>query len=118
MFSFYMMPNCPCLLLPKNVLIFCNCLQIRHGEAVGIIGPSGTGKSTILKIIAGLLAPDKVNYHFDLLVHALLLIFVKYESDYGDDQGEVFIRGKKREGLISDEEVSISGLRIGLVIFF
>lgn len=62
--------------------------KIRHGEAVGIIGPSGTGKSTILKIIAGLLAPDK---------------------------GEVYIRGKKREGLISDEEVSISGLRIGLV---
>ncbi|KAL1542607.1 Protein TRIGALACTOSYLDIACYLGLYCEROL 3, chloroplastic [Salvia divinorum] len=33
--------------------------KIRHGEAVGIIGPSGTGKSTILKIMAGLLAPDK-----------------------------------------------------------
>ncbi|KAK6915259.1 ABC transporter-like, ATP-binding domain [Dillenia turbinata] len=60
--------------------------KIRHGEAVGIIGPSGTGKSTILKIMAGLLAPDK---------------------------GEVFIRGKKRHGLISDEE--LSGLRIGLV---
>ncbi|KAE8711570.1 Protein TRIGALACTOSYLDIACYLGLYCEROL 3 [Hibiscus syriacus] len=60
--------------------------EIRHGEAVGIIGPSGTGKSTILKIIAGLLAPDK---------------------------GEVYIRGKKRSGLIGDDE--ISGLRIGLV---
>ncbi|XP_042491242.1 protein TRIGALACTOSYLDIACYLGLYCEROL 3, chloroplastic-like isoform X1 [Macadamia integrifolia] len=33
--------------------------KIRHGEAVGIIGPSGTGKSTVLKIMAGLLAPDK-----------------------------------------------------------
>ncbi|KAL5566997.1 hypothetical protein UlMin_030161 [Ulmus minor] len=60
--------------------------KIRHGEAVGIIGPSGTGKSTILKIIAGLLIPDN---------------------------GEVYIRGRKRAGLISDEE--ISGLRIGLV---
>ncbi|KAL6527050.1 Protein TRIGALACTOSYLDIACYLGLYCEROL 3, chloroplastic [Orobanche gracilis] len=60
--------------------------KIRHGEAVGIIGPSGTGKSTILKIMAGLLAPDK---------------------------GEVLIRGKRRHGLISDEE--ICGLRIGLV---
>ena len=36
------------------------CCQIRRGEAVGVIGPSGTGKSTILKIMAGLLAPDKV----------------------------------------------------------
>ncbi|XP_047327639.1 protein TRIGALACTOSYLDIACYLGLYCEROL 3, chloroplastic [Impatiens glandulifera] len=60
--------------------------KIKHGEAVGIIGPSGTGKSTILKIMAGLLAPDK---------------------------GEVFIRGRRRDGLISDEE--IGGLRIGLV---
>lgn len=69
----------------KHILRGVN-FKIRHGEAVGIIGPSGTGKSTILKIIAGLLAPDK---------------------------GEVFIRGRKRDGLISDEE--ISGLRIGLV---
>ncbi|XP_042458987.1 protein TRIGALACTOSYLDIACYLGLYCEROL 3, chloroplastic-like [Zingiber officinale] len=60
--------------------------KIRHGEAVGIIGPSGTGKSTILKIMAGLLSPDK---------------------------GEVLICGKQRHGLVSDEE--ISGLRIGLV---
>ncbi|CAK9867599.1 unnamed protein product [Sphagnum jensenii] len=60
--------------------------KVRHGEAVGIIGPSGTGKSTILRIMAGLLAPDK---------------------------GDVYICGKKRQGLISDED--LSGLRIGLV---
>nr|CAN64699.1 hypothetical protein VITISV_000808 [Vitis vinifera] len=67
-------------------------LGIRHGEAVGIIGPSGTGKSTVLKIIAGLLAPDKI---------------------VSVGQGEVLIRGRRRHGLISDQE--ISGLRIGLV---
>ncbi|OAE27615.1 hypothetical protein AXG93_2520s1110 [Marchantia polymorpha subsp. ruderalis] len=70
--------------------------KIREGEAVGIIGPSGTGKSTILRIMAGLLAPDQVPY-FSL---PILL-------------GEVYIMGKMRKGLISDE--ALSGLRIGLV---
>ena len=32
---------------------------IRRGEAVGIIGPSGTGKSTVLRLICGLIAPDR-----------------------------------------------------------
>lgn len=32
---------------------------IRPGEAVGIIGRNGTGKSTLLKLIAGVLLPDE-----------------------------------------------------------
>ena len=35
-------------------------ITIRRGEAVGIIGGSGTGKSTTLRLMAGLLAPDQV----------------------------------------------------------
>ena len=35
-------------------------ITIRRGEAVGIIGGSGTGKSTTLRIMAGLLMPDVV----------------------------------------------------------
>jgi len=50
-------------------------LTINRGEAVAIIGPSGTGKSTILRIIAGLLAPD---------------------------QGEIYVQGQRRLGLIED----------------
>lgn len=37
-------------------------ITIRRGEAVGIIGGSGTGKSTTLRLMAGLLAPDKVGF--------------------------------------------------------
>jgi phospholipid/cholesterol/gamma-HCH transport system ATP-binding protein len=33
-------------------------LKVYSGEAIAIIGPSGTGKSTILRIITGLLQPD------------------------------------------------------------
>lgn len=50
-------------------------LRIYPGEALAVIGPSGTGKSTVLRIIAGLLAPD---------------------------EGEVYIGGKRRKGLIED----------------
>lgn len=50
-------------------------LVIYPGEALAVIGPSGTGKSTVLRIIAGLLAPD---------------------------EGEVYIGGKRRKGLIED----------------
>lgn len=33
-------------------------LAIQCGESVGIIGPSGTGKSTLVDILLGLLTPD------------------------------------------------------------
>ncbi|NJK34394.1 MAG: ATP-binding cassette domain-containing protein [Oscillatoriales cyanobacterium SM2_2_1] len=34
-------------------------LEIFAGEAVAVIGPSGTGKSTLLRLICGLIQPDK-----------------------------------------------------------
>ena len=33
-------------------------LEIRHGETVGIVGPSGGGKSTLIDIVVGLLQPE------------------------------------------------------------
>jgi phospholipid/cholesterol/gamma-HCH transport system ATP-binding protein len=60
-----------------NIILDNVDLSIYQGESIVIIGPSGTGKSTILRIIAGLLAPD---------------------------QGEVYVKGKQRQGLIEDGE--------------
>jgi ABC-type Mn2+/Zn2+ transport system ATPase subunit len=34
-------------------------LEVRFGEAMGIVGPNGSGKSTLLKSIAGLLTPAR-----------------------------------------------------------
>jgi phospholipid/cholesterol/gamma-HCH transport system ATP-binding protein len=61
----------------ENVILDRFDLTIHRGEALVIIGPSGTGKSTILRIIAGLLAPD---------------------------EGEVYIKGQLRQGLIEDAD--------------
>ncbi len=60
-------------------------LKIYPGEAIAIIGPSGTGKSTVLRIIAGLLAPD---------------------------EGEIWLNGKPRQGLAED---NLSSSGIGMV---
>jgi ABC-type lipoprotein export system ATPase subunit len=73
-----------------NVILRGCTFKIRRGEAVGIIGASGTGKSTTLRIAAGLLAPDS---------------------------GNVLILGKHRTGLLSDQrdDSGEEHLRVGMV---
>ena len=69
----------------NNIILDRVNLKINRGEALVIIGPSGTGKSTILRMIAGLLPIDK---------------------------GSIYINGQKRKGLIEDGEDPIG---IGMV---
>lgn len=33
-------------------------LELRKGEALGLVGPNGSGKSTLLRVISGLIKPD------------------------------------------------------------
>jgi multiple sugar transport system ATP-binding protein len=40
-------------------------LLIRHGETMSLIGPTACGKTTLLKVIAGLIAPDEGAIYFD-----------------------------------------------------
>lgn len=43
---------------PNHVISGLN-MQVKHGEFVSLIGKSGTGKSTILKLVTGLLKQDE-----------------------------------------------------------
>ena len=40
-------------------------LQVAAGEMVALLGPSGVGKSTLLKLIAGIETPDAGDIHFN-----------------------------------------------------
>ncbi len=60
-------------------------LKIYKGERLAIIGPSGTGKSTILRVMSGLEIPDS---------------------------GEVILQGRARQGSLEDD---VDPFRISLV---
>jgi phospholipid/cholesterol/gamma-HCH transport system ATP-binding protein len=64
-----------CKSFGRNIILDHVDLTIHRGEALAVIGPSGTGKSTILRIIAGLTPIDG---------------------------GEIYVQGQRRKGLIED----------------
>ncbi len=56
--------------------------QVRKGEAVGIIGTNGSGKSTILKIITGVLTPTEGEVRIRGIICALLELGAGFNPDY------------------------------------
>jgi putative ABC transport system ATP-binding protein len=64
------------------------CLEVRRGEATGIVGPSGSGKSTLLMVIAGL---ERV------------------------DSGTVRVAGELLNGRTEDQVAAFRGRNIGIV---
>jgi phospholipid/cholesterol/gamma-HCH transport system ATP-binding protein len=74
-----------CKSFGNNVILDGIDLTIYRGDALVVIGPSGTGKSTILRIIAGLLPLDR---------------------------GEIYVKGKLRRGSLEDGD---EGLVVSMV---
>src|SRR5436190_21417615 len=55
--------------------------SVPKGEALGIIGPNGSGKSTTLKLLSGILRPDRGSYSVKGRLSALIEVGAGFHPD-------------------------------------
>jgi ABC-type polysaccharide/polyol phosphate transport system ATPase subunit len=89
--------------------------QVRRGEAFGIIGSNGAGKSTILKLLSGIMKPTKGALRVDGTLSALIEVSAGFHPDLTGRENIFLsgaILGMSREAIRSkfDEIVEFSGL--------
>ena len=96
--------------------------QVMKGEVVGIIGTNGSGKSTILKIISGVLKPTKGTITVDKSKIQLLTLgtgfdmeltgrenvylngaIIGYTKEYIDEKYEDIVKFAELEGFMDDK---------------
>lgn len=77
-------------------------MQVRRGETVGIIGTNGSGKSTILKIITGVLSPTSGTVEINGRISALLELGAGFNMEFTGIEN-VYLNGTMNG--FSEEEI-------------
>lgn len=75
---------------------------LEEGEKVGVIGINGTGKSTLLKIIAGLEEPDEGNV---IKAKNYMVRYLPQNPEFGEK--ETVIEAVLRDNIVSEHEKAI-----------
>jgi lipopolysaccharide transport system ATP-binding protein len=68
------------------------CFQVERGEAFGIIGSNGSGKSTILKLLSGILKPTKGTIRANGTLSALIEVSAGFHPDLTGREN-IFLNG-------------------------
>jgi energy-coupling factor transporter ATP-binding protein EcfA2 len=86
-------------------------LELRRGEIVALGGANGTGKTTIAKLAAGLLAPDAGTAQLRGRAAMLLQDPSRYcIRERADEEVAVGVRGDRRRALAALAELGLAGM--------
>jgi ABC-type polysaccharide/polyol phosphate transport system ATPase subunit len=90
-------------------------LDIVKGECFGIIGPNGTGKSTLLQLIAGIIQPDSGSIKITGSLLPLLSLNAAFTNDLNArdniyQYGMILGFSKKEIDALYDDIIAFSGL--------
>jgi len=79
--------------------------EFRKGEVVGVVGPNGIGKTTFIKLIAGVIQPDE-GYKFKPSEEISISYKPQYLSEFLGEETWITVREKLeqvRKGILSDK---------------
>jgi lipopolysaccharide transport system ATP-binding protein len=68
------------------------CFQVKRGEAFGIIGSNGAGKSTILKLLTGIMKPSRGTIKVNGTLSALIEVSAGFHPDLTGREN-IFLNG-------------------------
>ena len=100
----------------ENFSLHIHRLNVAQGRIYGIVGPNGCGKTTALKLMAGLTKPDGGGIDYEgLAPRDITMVFRKpyllHDTVIRNLTYPLDLRGIKPDGRLIDHYLEISGLR-------